>query len=325
MKQFIWMLCGIFLFGLLLGTLGACGADQFAPVLMVTGQSSENQEDPVPEVDKAPIENEGPEDETSPEAGEDTSAVKDEAPEGGAPLEDGKESPAVKDEARRLAYGRVLWDAYLQGVCPDGTELDHPGGGDVLLAPIKGNEFALADVDGDGEEELLLSWTTASMAGMTEIVFGYRDGAVYEELSEFPDLTFYANGAAEAGWSHNQGLAGRIWPFNAYRYEPESGIYEPVGGMDAWDIAVREANYDEEPFPHDIDADGDGLVYYILPPKWDGQYDIGPVDGLEYESWRNAYLEGAEPVGIPWKTLTEETIAALGAPKPDVTYPEPAG
>lgn len=27
MKQFIWMLCGIFLSGLLLGTLSACGAE----------------------------------------------------------------------------------------------------------------------------------------------------------------------------------------------------------------------------------------------------------------------------------------------------------
>jgi len=300
MKQFIWMLCGIFLSGLLLGTLTSCGADQFAPVVMVTGQSSENQENPAPE-DEAPSE-------VEPEAAEETPAT-----------------PASKDEARRLAYGKVLWDAYLQGILPDGTELDRPGGGDTLLAPIEGNEFALADVDGDGEEELLLSWTTASMAGMTGIVFGYQDGAVYEELSEFPDLTFYANGAAEAGWSHNQGLAGRIWPFNAYRYHSESGIYEPIGGMDAWDIAVRGTDYNEAPFPHDIDADGDGLVYYILPPDWDGQYGTGLVDGAEYESWRDAYLEGSEPVDIPWQALTEGTIAALGAPKPDVAYPEPAG
>ncbi len=94
--------------------------------------------------------------------------------------------------------------------------------------------------------------------------------------------------------------------------------------MDAWDIAVRETNYNEEPFPHDIDADGDGLVYYLLPPGWDGQYDMGPVDGAEYESWRNAYLDGAEELELPWQALTEETIpAALGAPKPE--YPEPAG
>jgi len=58
-KQFIWMLCGIFLSGLLLGTLSACGTDQFAPVLMVTGQSSDgwdgtaSEEDEVPAGDEA--------------------------------------------------------------------------------------------------------------------------------------------------------------------------------------------------------------------------------------------------------------------------------
>lgn len=306
MKQFIWMLCGIFLSGLLLGTLSACGADQFAPVVMVT----EDRESPAPEEDEAPTGDKAPEEAAAaePETGEEAPAA-----------------PASKDEARRLAYGKALWDAYLQGVLPGGEVLDRPGGGDALLAPIEGNRFAIADVDGDGEEELLLDWTAASMAGKTGIVFGWRDGEVYEELSEFPDLTFYANGAAEADWSHNQGLAGRIWPFNAYRYEPESGVYESIGGMDAWDIAVRETNYNEAPFPHDIDADADGLVYYILPPDWDGQYDMGPVDRAEYESWRNAYLEGAEPVDIPWQALTEGTIAALGAPKPDVEYPEPLG
>jgi len=303
------MLCGIFLSGLLLGTLSACGAGQFAPVLMVTGQSSEDREDPAPEEDGTLAEEEAPEKTAEPEAGEETPAA-----------------PASKDEARRLAYGKVLWDAYLQGVLPGGELLDRPGGGDTLLAPIEGNEFAIADVDGDGEEELLLSWTTASMAGSVCKVFGYNDWVVQEKMSEFPNPRFYDNGAAEAGWSHNQGLAGRIWPFNAYRYEPESGVYESIGGVDAWDIAVRETNYNEDPFPHEIDADGDGLVYYILPPDWDGQYGMGLVDGPEYESWRNSYLEGAEEIEIPWQALTEETIsAALGAPKPDVAYPEPLG
>jgi len=309
------MLCGIFLSGLLLGTLSTCGADQFAPVLMVTDQPSEDQEGPAPEEAKSPAESEVPED--GPETGEETSA---------APVDRDKtplvseEVPADTDEARRMAYGKVLWDAYLEGVLPGGEVLDRPGGGDTLLAPIEENDFALADVDGDGEEELLLSWTTASMAGSTCRVFGCDSGDIREELSEFPNPRFYANGAAEADWSHNQGLAGRFWPFNAYRYDSKSGVYESVGGVDAWD-----SDYDSNIFPYDADADGDGLVYYLLPPDWDGQYGMGPVDGPEYESWRNAYLEGAEEIEIPWQALTEENIAALGAPKPDVTYPEPAG
>ncbi len=75
MKHFIWMLCGIFISGLLLGTLSACGA---------------------------------PSTQIGPEA---------EEPAGPATAPDG-------DTARRAAYGKVLWDAYLQGVLPGGEALD---------------------------------------------------------------------------------------------------------------------------------------------------------------------------------------------------------
>lgn len=305
MKQFVWMLCGIFLSGLLLGSLSSCGADQFGAVVMTTGSPSASGADPVEaesgdEVDSTP-ENDG----TDPE------------------------------EARRLAYGGALWDAYLKGVLPDGTELDHPGGGE-LLGPVEGNEFALFDADGDGEEELLLYWTTAITAGMRGIVFGFRDGVVYEELSAYPLLAFYAGGAVQAGWSHNQGWGGRFWPYTVYRFQPETGTYAKMEAVDAWDRSCTDENHPGW-FPHEIDADGDGLIYYLLSGEWPrgshtapdgGTYDtwtVDPVDGDAYERWRDAYFDVDSAIKIPFQELTEENIAALGAPRPDVTYPEPAG
>jgi len=297
MKQFIWLLCGIFLSGLLLGTLSACG-DMHA-IMVMTNPSSANQEDTTPadkgESGSAPAESEAGTEE---------------------PVSGSAANSAAEDEARRLAYGEILWDAYLLGVLPDGTELERMAD----LGPAEGNEFALADVDGDEAEELVLYWTEACMAGQVCLVYGYDGEEARLELSEFPALTFYDNGTAKADWSHNQGLAGRFWPFYAYRYEPESGVYQCVGGVDAWD-----SDYDSNIFPYDIDADGDGLVYYLLPADWDGQYGMGPVDGVDYENWWNARMGDAEEIEVPWQELTEENIAALGAPKPDVEYPEPLG
>lgn len=284
MKLFIWMLCGVFFSGLLLGSLSACGADRFGVTVTTTTKQAPASEEAA-----------GPETEVPVEVQE-------------------------EDTARRLAYGKVLWDAYLHGALPDGTELHW-----LDLESAAMNDFALCDVDGDGEEELLLNWTNAGLAGMMCVVFGYRDGSVYEKLREFPSITFYEGGIVEAGWSHNQGLAGRFCPFFVYRYDGETGVYASIGGVDAWDGGYRDPDFFGDPFPQELDADGDLLLYFLLPADWQGQYDMDLVDGPAFEDWRNAYLDGAEEIEVPFQDLNETNIAALGYPKPDVTYPGPVG
>lgn len=72
------------------------------------------------------------------------------------------------------------------------------------------NRYAIADVDSDGKDELIISFTTAPVAGEVEQVYGYNDadGTLKLKLNEFPQVTYYTNGIAEVGWSHNQGWAG---------------------------------------------------------------------------------------------------------------------
>ncbi|MDE6641877.1 MAG: hypothetical protein K2K63_15290 [Acetatifactor sp.] len=233
----------------------------------------------------------------------------------------GSGDAASEEETLRQAFGKVLWDIYQQGILPNGSTLDYTD-----MESAANNSFAVIDIDNDGQDELLLMWESASMAGMTEIIFGYEGGAVYMELAEFPSQTYYDNGIVEVAWSHNQGLAGTFWPFNVYCYDAKNDIYQSYGGVDAWDKNVAEENYKGVPFPADIDVDGDGIVYYIFPADWNGQYeDIPLVDGAEYEKWRNAYIAGAEKIEISLQKLTEENIAALGYPKPDISLPQPVG
>lgn len=246
------------------------------------------------------------------------------------PPQDEAEDPIVvlplSDEETRSAFGAVLWDAYLRGVLPDGEGLDwtDPEG-------AAENDFALLDVDGDGQEELLLYWTNACMAGMGLHVFGYANGAVYEELRAFPMVTFYDNGVVLEEWSHNQGLAGAredFWPYDLYTYDTETDTYQRMGSVDGWDYRMTSAGPTHQVFPTDIDADGDGMVYFLLPADWNGSYSSSYLtDGPEYEAWRAGYLEGAQPLDIASHTqkLTEDHIAALGCPKPDVPVQEPAG
>lgn len=293
MKSFIWLLCGIFAAGLLLGALSACGAERRAEAAAVRGERA-----------------------SAPETAPEEVSPPEEAP------------PVPEDEARRLAYGKALWDMYQLGLLPGGEELERT----TELGPQEGNEFALCDVNGDGAEELVVYWTTACVAGMRGLVYGYAGGELRLELSEFPALTFYGNGTLRADWSHNQGWAMDFWPHTLYRYEPEAGTYAEAGAVDAWDSRRNPGA-----FPKDVDADGDGLVYFLLSENrnWGritvpegGAYEawtVPPVDGAAYEAWRDSLLGGAEEIEPAFRPLTEENIAALGYPKPDVTYPEPMG
>lgn len=230
--------------------------------------------------------------------------------------------PLDNDADRQYAFGQILWRAYLEGILPDGTPLDWNS-----TEGAAENDFALYDVDGDGQEELLLIWGNACMAGMGLHVFGYAEGNVYEELSAFPAVTFYDNGIVKENWSHNQGLAGNtgFWPYTFSLYNAETDRYERVGSVDAWS-SDQPAASDE--FPTDIDADGDGMVYFLLPVGWEGSYSSSYLaDGAEYKAWRNSYLENAQPLNIADYTqkLTEDNIALLGCPKPEVSVSEPVG
>ncbi len=83
-----------------------------------------------------------------------------------------------------------------------------------------------------------------------------------------------------------------------------------IASVDAWSRTYREEDYDGNPFPEEVDADGDGVVYYTMEG---GTYALeNPLDGAEYQLWRDSYLEGAQPVKVPYVKLTPDNIYALG-------------
>ena len=223
-------------------------------------------------------------------------------------------------EDSRKRFGEILWNAYLKGELPDGSKLAW-----MSVEEAAENHFTVTDIDGDGRQELLLFWTEAYMAGNQCVIYDYHDGVLWKQGQFFPSLRFYDNAAIEEDWSHNQGWSGRFWPHYAYRYNPQSDLYEQVGFVEGWDKRVFS-----EGFPDDIDADGDGLVYDVRPADVD--WTIGSryepermMDGPAYEEWRQSYLNGSQEVEIGLIPLTEENIAALGAPKPIAPEVKPVG
>ena len=114
---------------------------------------------------------------------------------------------AADTAAQNKAYGAALWDIYLYGILPDNSKLDYSS-----TQQAEENTFAIYDVDHDGREELIVQWSAhAAMASKMCLIYGYDNGKLHEELSEFVDMRFYSNGAVEAsgrtirGWAAASG------------------------------------------------------------------------------------------------------------------------
>jgi len=212
-------------------------------------------------------------------------------------------------------YIDVLEGIHYDHVLPDGQRLD-PFEDTLEEYP---NEFAIFDVDFDGEDELLIRYTNTYTAGMFGAVYGYdRDTArLTTQLMEFPSLTFFPNGSVKASWSHNQGLAGRFWPGTFYRYDPSSDAYLPVAWADAWDREFYETDYDGSPFPAQADPNGNNIVYYVC--RYADTTEPSPISQEEFDRWYTdligfdpALHDFSEyPLVIPYQSITEETIFSL--------------
>ena len=157
------------------------------------------------------------------------------------------ETTVQADRASRIkAYQAALDNIYQNHILPDGSELR-----DDISGEMSGNKFAVYDVDHDGREELVFCYTATSMASMTAKIYDYDEasGELYEELSQFPMLTFYDNATIGAGISHNQGYAGEFWPYTFYTYDAANDSYRAEYFVDAWDKSLSDVNYNGEAFP----------------------------------------------------------------------------
>lgn len=244
------------------------------------------------------------------EQGDETEGSETEAERDGAEEEgqDGRAEELWRAQTRHY-YSGILSQMIAAWQLPDGeldtSVIETDGGG------MADNYFAVTDIDGDGREELIVNYVNAIMAGMMTIIYDYDPvlGELKRELTEFPALTFYDNGVIKAEASHNH-TQGEIWPFVFYQYEADSDSYVEIGGVTAWDKKIAEVSYEGQPFPDEVDADGDGTVFAI----WDG---AGGSDGsaeykydqVDYEEWIQSAIGGAKELSIEYLPMKYESFA----------------
>ena len=72
--------------------------------------------------------------------------------------------------------------------------------------------------------------------------------------------------------------------------------------------------YDNKPFPTDIDVTGDGFIYFIFDDDFeDAWWDNKAVDTPVYEAWVKKYIGDAKPVQVQWVPAMADGIKALEA------------
>lgn len=216
----------------------------------------------------------------------------------------------------RHKYNGVLSQLVCAQQLPNGYMIESPYDWDMEMTD---NSYAITDMDGDGYEELVIIYSTASMAGMFETVYGYNPetDTLTQEFMGFPSVTFYDNGMIKEDASHNQSY-GELWPFGLYQYDAASDSYSQVGYVDTWDVSITDTSYDYEsetelPFPTDKDTDGDGILYNIQKGdsnnySWDiSDYQYNKSD---FEEWYDSYFNGAEEIAPETQPIDTEIFTA---------------
>ena len=211
--------------------------------------------------------------------------------------------PALLERMQlRAEYGNALHLAIGFNELPDGTPI-LPEGWDGDMA---NNRFAVWDVDGDGQEELLISVEDSYMAGMCTVIYRGDDYPLAEELRAFPVPEFFEGGLARSYASHNQTWGMSCWPYSLWRFDGETKLYTELASVYSWDRELSETDFDGTPFPAAADRDGNGTVYSITDEngqRW--------VDDADYFAWEDELLGGAAPMEIPWMALTSENVETL--------------
>lgn len=204
-------------------------------------------------------------------------------------------------------YAEVLEQIMTEHTDPNGRvyDVDERWG-------FENNAFAVLDVDGDGRQELIFSFSTSSMAGMCEVVYDYdaETDTLREELAEWVHATYYSNGLIKVSASHNHGKdpEGKgIWPYSVYRYDVSTDSYQLQYHVTSWDGQINSDN-----FPSEMDTDGDGILYYTLEEdKTTEDPDVQPMNRQEYDSWVEETLPAECVMDVIYYPMTEESILGV--------------
>lgn len=219
---------------------------------------------------------------------------------------------ALYEALIRHQYGAVLSQLIAAWQLPD-MEIDTSSLNDGF-GEMKDNSFSVTDIDGDGKEELIITYANASMAGMFEVIYDYdpKKEELRQEFLNFPSVSYYDNNIIIAQASHNHSRGIDFWPINIYSYQADTDSYEWIAYVDTWSKEFSEVFDGDEtkPFPEELDTDGDGILYNIRKSSESisDVYEDYQYNKEDYETWYQSLMSGAEELQIDRKPMEYESF-----------------
>lgn len=210
---------------------------------------------------------------------------------------------AVDHNPAMEAYQAALMQLCVEHLWPDGSELEMMND----FGYMKDNTFAIADVDGDGSDELLVSFTTAPTAGMLLRIYRYdaQTDSLKELFLSFPAAVFYSDGLIRCDASHNQSMSMDFWPYSLYRYNSSSDTFELKYAAEGWQQEICPQDYSGNDFPTEK-ADGQGMVYLVTRDQ--AQTVMSPK---EFEEYEKEAFSGATELSVNWQSMDVQNIKAI--------------
>lgn len=196
-----------------------------------------------------------------------------------------------------VEYKTAIENMKTKAVLPDGSKMAVP------IEELNDSEYIILDIDSDGRDELIIKYMDGGDAGSIEGIYEYDDDNLTCrcELSTYPGAEYYPDGMILAPWSPvNQGLNPNFQPFNIYKYNPTTDVYDYKGYIDSWDNHVNETDYEGNKFPVKHDENENGILYSI---QYDDQYAHGYIhDDEEYKELYSRLFNG-DKYRISWLGL----------------------
>lgn len=212
--------------------------------------------------------------------------------------------PAFQASTNQMlkAYINALENFVYNAVFPDGEEMS-------TVNSIPDEQFAICDVDDDGEDELIIKCSHETNRDLLVHVFRYDSdtGEVTEQLEQHANSIFFGHKYVTVPPFHNDSMS-EFWPYTLYEYDAKTDSYQFLGFVMGLDKGAESRT----PYQYDasIDTNHNGRIYCIIE-SYEDDDGFRLVDDAGYKKWHHQYIGDRKELAFNWMNTTAENIYSL--------------